>query len=522
MSVALRLACVPWRSAGVAVLSGGLAVLSFAPFGLYPVAVLALAGLYEAIHGREPRTAFGLGWLFGLGLFGFGVAWIRISLNEFGNMPALAANTLMLLMVAVLALYCAAAAALTRWLEGLGGAASGWFGPVLIFPSLWLLVEWVRGWLFTGFPWLYLGSGQLDGPLGGLAPVLGTHGLNLAVALSAGLLWVLLRRPGRMRRRAAIALATIWLASAALWPVDWTQPASDEEGRPLNVAVIQGNIPQSMKWAPDGLLPTIDIYLRLTKAHLDSDLIVWPETAIPAFRHEVEDALIQPLGETAREAGTEVVLGVPVMEANQRYYNGLVSVGRAEDQYFKRHLVPFGEYLPFKRQLRPLIDWFEVPMSDFSHGKAERPLLQVGRVQVGASICYEDVFAEEVRQALPEAAYLINVSNDAWFGDSLAPHQHLQLARLRALEAGRWMVRATNTGISAIIDPRGRVRAQSPLFERLALTGTIQARVGATPFVRFGSLVPLAMAVLMLAAGLLLRARCFGRQGGAEAVRRAT
>ncbi|MBK5931196.1 apolipoprotein N-acyltransferase [Halochromatium salexigens] len=502
-----------WLSALLALLSGALMVFSFAPFGLYPLAVLSLLGFYQALRGRTGARAFGTGWLFGIALFGVGVAWVRISLNEFGNMPALIANLLMLVFVAVMALYYGLTAWLLRLLEVrvLRARAPVWVGPLLLLPALWVLMEWVRGWLFTGFPWLFAGNGQLDGPLGGLAPVLGVHGLSLAVAFSSGLLWGLWHWRGRVRARAFAGLLLLWLGAGLLWQLDWTRPTprAAGQGPSIQVSVIQGNVEQAVKWDPDGLLPTLDLYQSLTQTHLDSALIVWPETAVPAFLHRVEEVLIQPLGEVARAAGSEVVIGLPVMEPDGHYYNALVSLGSAEDRYFKRHLVPFGEFLPFKAQLRQLIDWFEVPMSDFSRGQAQRPLLQVGGWPVGVSICYEDVFPEEVRQALPEAAFLINVSNDAWFGDSLAPHQHLQFARLRALETGRWLVRATNTGISAIIDPRGRVQARLPLFERAVLTGSVEARAGATPFVRFGSRLPLAIAGLMLLAALAL-----GIQGG--------
>lgn len=498
-----------WLSALLALVSGALLVLAFAPFGLYPLAVLALAGFYQSLRAHERGAAFGVGWLFGVALFGVGVAWIRISLNEFGNMAPPIANLLMLLFVAAMALYYGLAAWSIRWLErwAEGQDAPAWIGPLLILPSVWVLLEWVRGWLFTGFPWHFVGTAQSDGPLAGLAPVLGVHGLSLAVAVSAGLLWGLLAGRFRARVPALGGLVLLWALAGILRFWDWTEPAAGAEGQPIQVGVIQGNVEQAVKWDEDGLLPTLDIYLSLTKTQLDRDLVVWPETAIPEFRHRVEGPLLQPLAESAREAGAEVVIGLPVMQPDGRYFNALVSLGSAEDQYFKRHLVPFGEFLPFKAQLRPLIDWFEVPMSDFSRGDAERPLLQVGGWPVGVSICYEDVFSEEVRQALPEAAFLINVSNDAWFGDSLAPHQHLQFARLRALEAGRWLVRATNTGISAIIDPYGRVRAALPLFERAALSGEIEARVGATPFVRLGSSVPLAIAALMLIAAVLIALR---------------
>jgi apolipoprotein N-acyltransferase len=480
-------------------------VLSFAPFGWFPTALLSVTAFYLLLP--RGRGGFATGWCFGLGLLGFGVFWIRISLNEFGNLPVLAANALMLLLIAALALFYAGAGWLLTRLRPSADAGRWWVGPLLLLPSVWVLLEWVRSWLFTGFPWLFAGNGQINplpllgAPLEGWAPLVGVHGLSLAVALSAGLLVVSLRRCGLARPAALAALLALWLGGALLARVEWTRPMDG----PLTAAVVQGNVEQALKWAPDGVLPTLEIYLGLTREVLtEADVIVWPETAIPSFLHEVETGLLPPLTADAQEAGAEIVLGVPIMERDGRYYNGLISVGAAADRYYKRHLVPFGEFLPFAEQLRPLIDWFEVPMSDFSRGEAPRPLLQVGRYPVGVSICYEDVFPDQVRQALPDAAYLINVSNDAWFGDSLAPHQHLEFARLRALENGRPLVRATNTGISAIIDHRGRVTAALPLFERGVLRAVIQPRSGATPFAVAGSLPVLLLAGAMLVAGLLL------------------
>ncbi len=496
---------LPWYGAApLAALSGSLAVLAFAPFGLYPLAVLALALWYQLLEQRDARGAFAIGWAFGLGLLGFGIFWIRISLNEFGNLAASLANALTLLFIAAMAFYYGLAGwAIHRLRPRARARGSAWVGPVLVLPAVWVLLEWLRGWLFTGFPWMILGNTQIDSPLAGLGPVLGVHGMSLAVALSAGLLWGLFRWRGRGRLVALSGLLALWLLSLGMGQVEWTH----EDGDPLTASVVQANIAQSMKWDAAALMPALEAHLGLTREVLDSDVILWPETAVSEFLHEVKTPLIEPLGETARARGTEIVIGIPIMEGRSRYFNGLISIGSAEDVYYKRHLVPFGEYLPWKSRLGPLVDWFDVPMSDFSPGEAARPLMQIGSRLAGASICYEDVFPEEVRQALPEASYLINVSNDAWFGDSLAPPQHLQFARVRALENGRAMIRATNTGISAIIDHRGRLLGTLPLFERGVLTATVQPRTGSTPFSRWGSAVVLAVAVLMLVAALLLRRR---------------
>lgn len=478
----------------LALASGALTVLGFAPFSWFPLAAIALAGFYRSLENASPRAGFWRGWLFGVGLFGCGVFWIRISLNEFGNMDAWIAQLLTALLIAILALYYG----LVGWLVCTFSTRRDWMRPLLLLPAVYVLVEWLRGWLFTGFPWLNLGYTQIDGPLAGYAPLLGVQGVSLLVALSGGLLWGLIRWSGRPRWAAGIALVALWLSGSALQQINWTQPV----GASFKASALQANIPQSVKWTPDAGVMIAQAYLELTLAHFDSELIVWPEAALPDFLHEVRDSLITPLAERARAEGSEIVLGLPVMDtATGHYYNGLLSIGGHEALYAKRHLVPFGEFMPFKQWLGPLVKLFEVPMSDFSHGASRRPLLQVGQRLVGASICYEDAFPNEVAQALPEAQLLISVSNDAWFGDSLAPHQHLEIARMRALETGRFMVRATNTGISAIIDAHGRVIARLPAFVRGGVAATVQPHRGATPYVRLHQWPVLGLALMMIVVG---------------------
>jgi apolipoprotein N-acyltransferase len=489
--------------------SGALLVLGFAPFGWYPFVLIGLLGFLAALNGASPRIGFLRGWLFGVGLMGFGVFWIRISLNEFGNMDTWVAHLLTGVFVATMALFFG----LVGWLVRRMDRGPAWLVPLLLFPGLYLLVEWLRGWLFTGFPWLSLGYTQIDGPLGGFAPILGVYGVGLLILLSAGLLWVLRRRSGRGRVAAGAALVLIWGGGMLLKQVSWTAPS----GPGFRAAVVQASIPQAMKWDPDQLVSTMEIYWELTERNLDAELVVWPETAIPDFLHHVRGVLLDPMAARAREEGTEIVLGIPVMDPDTgRHFNALLSLGSREDLYAKRHLVPFGEFMPFKAWLGPLVDLFEVPMSDFSRGSSERPLLAVGERVAGVSICYEDAFPTEVLQALPEAEFLINVSNDAWFGDSLAPHQHLEMARMRALENGRYLLRATNTGISAIIDQRGRVLGTVPSFVRGDFATQVRPYAGATPYVRFGNAPAIGLAVVMvlLGAGFFVR-RVSSRSGEA-------
>ncbi len=475
----------------LATVAGGLTVLAFAPFSFYPVAILSLALFYELLSRSTPREGFPVGWGFGIGLMGFGIFWVRISLNEYGNMAPWLAYLMTALLIVGAALYYGIVGALTARLSD-GPRASG---PLLAFPAVWVLTEWLRGWLFTGFPWLTIGYTQIDAPLAGFAPIAGVYGIGLVLALGAGLLWCLVHWRGRGRYAALAGLVLIWLVGTALKSIEWTE--SDGEG--FRATVVQANIPQSLKWDPDARIPNLRAYLALTRENWDSDLILWPETAIPDFLHEVQDAFIRPLAKEARAQGAELVIGIPVMDLETRaYFNALISIGTVEDSYRKRHLVPFGEFIPLKNWLGPIARAFEVPMSDFSAGAAARPLLRVGEHLAGVSICYEDVFPAEVIEALPEAAYLINVSNDAWFGDSLAPHQHLEMARMRALENERWLLRSTNTGISAILDHRGKILGSVPPFERGAFSSEVQQRRGATPFVYLGNRLALGLALLML------------------------
>jgi len=480
-------------------------VLGFAPFSIYSAPFVSLALFYELLDKSTPREGFLVGWAFGVGLMGFGIYWIRISLNEYGNMAPWLAQLMTFLLVAAMALYYAAAGALVSRLR----SGPFWIGPLLVFPSIWVLAEWLRGWLFTGFPWLAIGYSQIDSPLSGLAPVLGVYGISLAVALCAGLFWTFVRRGGRARYAALSGFVLIWLISATLGRIEWTEPA----GEGFRATVVQANIPQSVKWDPDARIPSLRAYLELTRANWDSELIVWPETAVPDFLHQVRKVFIEPLAEEAREQGAELVIGIPVMDLEARaYFNGMISTGTAEDIYRKRHLVPFGEFIPFKGLLGPIAGAFDVPMSDFSAGEAQRPLLRVGKRLAGASICYEDTFPAEVKEALPEAAYLINISNDAWFGDSLAPYQHLEMARMRALENERWLVRSTNTGISAILDDRGRIAGIVPAFERGAFSAEVQPRRGATPFARLGNWLAVGLTLLILAVAVLYGRRCKARE----------
>ena len=479
----------------LAFVAGALTVLGFAPFGFGILPVFALALLF--FLWRNPARA-GLnawsGYAFGLGLMGFGVFWIRISIAQFGGVPLALAVVITLVFILFMASYYALAGWLSERLRGESDVV--WL--VLVLPGVWVLMEWLRGWLFTGFPWLALGYSQIDLPLAGYGPITGVFGISLVLALSAGLLNLWPRLP------AVLCLLALWAGGLGLQQLAWTEPA----GEPIRVSLLQGNIPQEQKWQRAMRVPSINRYLEMTGSVPDSRIVVWPETAVPAFDSEVESTLLVPLHEQLRAQQRDVLLGIVAGRDDADYYNAMMSLGvSGRDHYHKRHLVPFGEFLPFDEWTRPVLDFLHIPMSDFSPGGDGKPLVTLAGYPAGIDICYEDAYGNEIIRALPEAALLINASNDAWFGDSLAPHQHLEIARMRALETGRFLLRATNTGISAIIDELGRLRASSPQFEQAILSGDIVPMRGSTPFVFWGNLAVLVLVGLMLVFGVWQRQR---------------
>ncbi|MGE3772451.1 MAG: apolipoprotein N-acyltransferase [Gammaproteobacteria bacterium] len=487
----------------LALTAGLLLPFAFAPYGLWPVAIGSLAGLFALLRRVSPRTAAWRGWLYGIGAFAHGVSWIQVSIHKFGLPLYSFSVSMTALFVLFMALYPALAAWITRRLPG---------GEVVralcIAPAVWTAVEILRGWAWSGFPWLLVGYSQTASPYAGWVPLAGAGGATLAVAVSAGALVVVLAELRAVRRGDGARLVTLVVgglallapaaAGQALGRFEWTSP----DGAPLEVALVQGAVPQALKWRADYRGPTLELYARLSEAHWGRDVVIWPETALPAFPDEVAPFLRQ-FDARARLAGTALLVGMPSGDPRARYFNSVLLLGAGTGRYDKHHLVPFGEYLPFDAYLRPLLDFLSIPMSSFTAGGESQAPLVAGALRFGVSICYEDAYGGEVRKPLPEANVLVNVSDDAWFGDSLAPHQHLEIAQVRALETGRPLLRATNTGISAIIDHRGRVLKRSPQFAAFVLAGAAQARRGATPYVRYGNLPVFAGCTLLCVAALL-------------------
>jgi apolipoprotein N-acyltransferase len=481
----------------LALLAGGLNALAFSPVGAYPLAFVGLVMLFALLGSDKSPRPFLTGWLYGMGLFGVGVSWIYVSLHVYGGM------SVPLTLIATF-LFCAFLALFPAWLGVLQARlrTTRIVRLMILMPAIWTLLEWVRGWIFTGFPWLAVGYSQVPySPLAGFAPVLGVYGVSLLVAVSAGTLaWMGIVHDDLRKVSSGLALLVMVFGTGSLLKeIEWTRPS----GEPVSVALVQGNIPQEMKWDPVAAAATLTTYKKLANESR-ARLIVLPETALPVFYSELPESYVNELRAIGRARGGDVLAGVPTGDPNGSYLNSVASFGMQPTRFYsKQHLVPFGEFIP--PGFGWVLDVLHIPLSDFSRGGKAQPPLIAADQKIAVNICYEDVFGEEIIRALPEATLLVNVSNDAWFGDGFAARQHRQISQMRALETGRMMLRATNTGSTAIIDTKGWVASELPLFQRGILQGQAQGYVGETPYVRWGNAPVVLVAALGIAFTLLRR-----------------
>ncbi|CAM4467333.1 MAG: Apolipoprotein N-acyltransferase [Legionellaceae bacterium] len=465
------------------IIAGACTPFAFSPIHFYLFALLTPAILFKVWQKSLPKEAFIQGLLFGISFFSIGVSWVFISIHEFGNTSIFIASLLTFFFILVLAFFIG----LQGYLYRRYFSQTSEISSIMTFSALWVIMEWVRSGIFSGFPWLILGYSQIHSALSGYIPILGEYGVSFLLTLSSGLL--ILFFSNKKRFLIASIFFMIWLSGFALSKIEWTKPKNLKW---YKVALLQGDIPQELKWNPDYLNNTLKTYLELTRQHLTTDIIIWPESAIPTAYQYVNDFLIA-LNEEAKANNIALIVGIPSI-ANQKtnfedhYYNGLFTFGKGSGSYFKRHLVPFGEYLPLKKLLHGLIAFFDIPMSDFIPGKMAQEKLKLKDLSAASFICYEIAYPEIVRYQIDTADLLITISNDSWFGNSLAPWQHLEIGQFRALQTGRYMLFASNSGVTAIINPKGIITKIIPQFKTAVLTGEIQAMVGITPWMKIGSL----------------------------------
>ncbi|WP_166360440.1 apolipoprotein N-acyltransferase [Pseudomonas akapageensis] len=489
-----------WPGNLLAMAAGAITTLALAPFDIWPLALLSLGMFYLGLRELTPRQALWRGWSYGFGTFAAGIFWIYVSIHDYGGASPLLAGLLMLAFIAAIAFFFALPAWIwARWIR----REEAPLADALAFAALWLGQEAFRGWFLTGFPWLYAGYSQLDGPLAGLAPLGGIWLISFTLALTAALLCNLNRLTPR-KSFLAVGVALLlapWIIGLALKAHAWTSPA----GPALKVAAIQGNVEQSLKWDPEHLNAQLALYRDMTFSSKPVDLIIWPETAVPYLKESAQGYL-DMIGGFASDRQSALITGVPVREIvhdQKRYYNGITVVGEGDGTYLKQKLVPFGEYVPLQNLLRGLIAFFDLPMSDFARGPDDQALLQAKGYQLAPYICYEVVYPEFAASLAARSDLLLTISNDTWFGTSIGPLQHLQMAQMRALEAGRWMIRATNNGVTGLIDPFGKITAQIPQFERGILYGEVVPMHHLTPYLKWRSWPLIILSVLLLGWALL-------------------
>lgn len=449
-----------------------------------------------------PKASFYYWWSFGFGCFAVGISWVHVSIDTFGGMPLIVSMGLMALLALYLALYPALTGLGLAWLSR--NKLDGAWRNLLLFPALWTLTEWARGWVLTGFPWLWGGYTQTQGPLKPLASVIGTLGLSFVLALLAGALALCLSK----RFKSLLLLLPILVI--ATWGAVQSNPIKPT-GETVKVALVQGNIPQSMKWEPDALWPTLLKYMDLSRAHLDADMIIWPEAAVPAPESMVQDFL-DNANKVANLNHTSIITGIISHQQNQ-FYNSLIVLGNHDqkqqaspdyqgngsNQFRKHHLLPIGEFVPFESILRPLAPFFNLPMSSFARGDYQQTNLSAVGRKIAPAICFEIAFPAQVRDNVNQGTdLLLTVSNDAWFGTSNGPLQHMEIAQMRAVELGRPLLRATNNGVTGIVDEKGNITASLPQFEVGVLSATVPLVTGQTWFAKIGQTPLLLLCTLLL------------------------
>lgn len=487
----------------IVLLAGAGLVLSFAPFGYYPLAILFPAILFYFWSNATSTRAAWLGFVFGLGLFGAGASWVYISIHEFGFMPAPLAAFLVFLFVAYLALF----PALAGWLQA-RLSKPGIYRLLFAAPVFWVLMEWLRGWLMTGFPWLNLGYSQSDSLLMSLAPLVGVYGISLVIGILAALLAVMVDCRGIYRLLPVAIIGGFITLAWALQELNFVDPAGDK----VDVALLQGNVALSEKWNQGASHQIISHYAALSREVVNENaLIVWPEGAVPDSWQHVSSWIGLSLPRRKDGSMPDYLLGTIDASPAGDYYNAAVSISDdnaktgSNEIYRKQHLVPFGEFLPFKPLFGWVVEYLKIPMSDFSSWPGEQKRMKLAGWPVAVSICYEDAFGEELAETVSGAAFLINISEDAWFGDSLAPHQRLQMAQIRARESGRYFLRAANTGVTAVINEKGEITSRLKQFVPSVLESQVVPMTGQTPYVRFGNSLFLCLLLLWFMPVLLLR-----------------
>ena len=481
----------------IALLAGALMTLSFAPFNYWPTGIISVFIYGLCLHTLTPKQAIWRGWFYGFGLFGAGASWVYVSIHEHGHAPIPLALLLTFMWAGSLAFCLSLNSYLyTKFLRDKP------LGLLIGFPVLWVLNEWFRLWFLTGFPWLYLGYAHTETWLAGWAPLVGVLGVSFTCAITAAVGCFLYLHSTASHKIKFISISlvlSLWVIGAGLQQINWV----NKKGEAITIGMVQANIPQEQKWNPQYRQKILRKYRDLTEPLWGMDIIIWPETAIPMLYSQAS-GYIESLDLQAKKSGSTFISGIPFSaDGRDGFYNGVFSLGDTQGKYYKRHLVPFGEYMPLEEILRGLIAFFDLPMSNFVSGPTSQPYITADGLKIATFICYEIVYPDMVAAESQQADLLLTVSNDSWFGKSIGPIQHLEMVQMRAIENGRYILRGTNNGISAIIDEKGKITKRGGQFTQEVITGKAYAMSGATPFSQTGNWLIITLCFLLTLLPLL-------------------
>lgn len=454
----------------ISLLAGVLLTFSLAPYHQPLLAFLSTALILAAWSQCSSKIAALRGFLFGVGSFGTGVHWVYIAIHQYGHAELIYALLLTALFISVLSVFPLIQGYLLNRFFKMPSATQFF----IAFPISWVLIDLFRGWFLTGFPWLYIGYSQLDTVLKYFAPFGSVYLLTWICAFTGATIL----SPFYLKRYqwiSALLIVVSLFAGAYVLSLRtdvWINKV------PMKISIVQGNIPQEEKWDAKKIIQTIEKYQELTEPLWNSELIIWPEAAMPVFQSSAK-FIINELNNKAIHHHASLIFGIPLKE-NDQYFNGLMLVGINHGIYKKHHLVPFGEYTPFE----PLSSWvmnkLDIPMSDASPGPKDQKLLEVKGVKIAPFICYEIIFPFLVRANAAEANLLLVISDDSWYADSVAKYQHLQMAQMRAIETHRYIIFSTNTGVTAIIKPDGTIQDKIPEDTAGTLSSTLFGLSGQT------------------------------------------
>jgi apolipoprotein N-acyltransferase len=482
-----------WLTAFLALLAGALLPLSFSPFHYWYLGIAALLLLALLLNQQTAKNILWRTWFFGVGMYGVGVSWVYVSISGFGGAPI----PLALILVGIFVCFLAAAFSVPFYIFG------RWFARApqalyLAFPALWLLVEWLRIWLFNGFPWLFVGYAHLHTWLSGWAPLIGVMGISFICALTAGVIaaWVL-QKKSRGLIVASLLTLSLWCAGFYLQKIEWVRASSEA----ISIAMVQPNMAQQDKWQKEFQEYTYDLLREKTEHLWGHKIIIWPEAAVPVIYSQALPFLNE-MNRKAAEHHAGLITGIIFDDAfnteKEAYYNSIATFGDAIGIYHKRRLVPFGEFVPMEYWLRGLMRFFNLPTSIISFGAADQHNLKIDNVLISPSVCYEVAYPDLVGSSAVGAQLLMSVSNLGWFGDSLGRHQFMEMAQMRALETQHYFAYSTNNGPSAIFDRKGNIQTQTQAFVQTTLSGSVYASYGTTPFMRWGSWPVVLLSILLL------------------------